>query len=118
MSPLLIMAEGRGQDWSVMTTIKSFPSSPLLGRNGPETARLLTWVQRLSRPACAKQVSPTKTGLAIMSGRIKAQLPPLASHGLRGLQAFHARRKDRKHEAELRVLALVPVVSILIASVQ
>ena len=51
-------------------------------------------------------------------GYLEARLPPLASHGPRGLQPFHAGRRARKHEAELRVLALVPVVLVLIASVQ
>jgi hypothetical protein len=38
---------------------------------------------------------------------MEARIPPLASHRLRGLQPFRAERKARKHEAELRVLALV-----------
>jgi hypothetical protein len=37
----------------------------------------------------------------------EAPLPPLASHGLRGLQPFRAGRKARKHEGGLHVLALV-----------
>jgi hypothetical protein len=46
-------------------------------------------------------------GRKVASDCLQAQIPPLASHGLRCLQPFRAERRVRKHEAELRVLALV-----------
>jgi hypothetical protein len=43
----------------------------------------------------------------VASGHIEARIPPLPSHRLRALQPFRAERKARKHEAGLRVPALV-----------
>lgn len=56
--------------------------------------------------------------MKVASGRLEAQIPPLASHELPCLQPFRAERRARKHAAELRVLALVLGAWFLIESVQ